>query len=155
LYSARFIDRSGTDELALVVRVETLDWFIDRHPPLVLDLASWRSPHGVWVVIVSYQLLPSFGEAKGGSFYLNPRQELEAELLHKLMQQESLPVIFLSEDCASHYTIKVMLDPQALMAWRRQVEEIKQELKDRPTIEEHDLEFAAAVHELSMQEGEG
>jgi hypothetical protein len=121
LYSARFIDRSGTDELALVVRVEALDWFLDVYPPVFLDLVSWRSPRGAWVVVVSYQLRPSFGAAKGGSFYMNPRQEAEAELLRKLIQQESLPVIFLSQDCASHYTTKAILDPQVLMTWRQQL----------------------------------
>ena len=152
LYSARFIDRAGTDELALVVRVEDLEWFLEMHPPVFLDLVSWHSPRGAWVVIVSYQLHPSFGGTKGGSFYVNPRQETEAELLHKLTHQESLTVVFLSEDCESHYTSKVMLDPQVVMTWRRQVEEIKHELKGRGIVEEHDEEFAAAVRELSMHE---
>jgi hypothetical protein len=152
LYSARFIDRSGTDELVLVVRVEALDWFFEMQPPLFLDLAPWRSPQGVWVVIVSYQLRPNFGGAKGGSFYVNPRQETEAELLRKLTRQESLPVIFLSEDCESHYTSKVMLDPQVLITWRLQVEEIQQGLKDQVALEDDDRAFAAAVCALSMQE---
>jgi hypothetical protein len=154
LYSARFIDRSGTDELALVVRVEALDWFFEMQPPVLLDLASWRSPQGVWVVVVSYQLHANFGGPKGGSFYVNPRQVTEAELLRKLTRQESLPVIFLSEDCASHYTSKVMLDPQALMTWRLQIEEIQQGLKDTAALEGDDKEFAAAVRTLSMQEEE-
>lgn len=154
LYSARFIDRSGTDELVLVVRVEALDLFFEMQPPLFLDLASWRSPQGVWVVVVSYQLRPNLSGAKGGSFYVNPRQEAEAELLRKLMRQESLPVIFLSEDCEAHYTSKVMLDPQALMTWRLQIEEIQQGFKDKVALEGDDSEFAAAVRALSMQEEE-
>lgn len=152
LYSARFIARSGTDELVLVVRVEALDWFFEMQPPLLLDVTPWRSSQGVWVVIVSYQLRSSFGGAKGGSFYMNPRQEAEAELLRKLTQQESLPVIFLSEDCESHYTAKVMLDPQALMTWRLQIEEIREGLKGKVSLEGDDEEFAAAVRALSMQE---
>jgi hypothetical protein len=69
-----------------------------------------------------------------------------------LTRQESLPVIFLSEDCESHYTSKVMLDPQVLMTWRLQVEEIQQGLKDQVEREDDDREFAAAVCALSMQE---
>lgn len=152
LYSARFIARSGTDELVLVVRVEALDWFFEMQPPLLLDVTPWRSSQGVWVVVVSYQLRSSFGGAKGGSFYMNPRQEAEAELLRKLTQQEALPVIFLSEDCESHYTAKVMLDPQALMTWRLQIEEIREGLKGKVSLEGDDEEFAAAVRALSMQE---
>jgi hypothetical protein len=85
---------------------------------------------------------------------VNPRQEAEAELLRKLMRQESLPVIFLSEDCEAHYTSKVMLDPQALMTWRLQIEEIQQGFKDKVALEGDDSEFAAAVRALSMQEEE-
>jgi len=152
LYSARFIDRAGTNELMLVVRVEVLDWFFEMHPPLFLDLGSWHSPHGVWVVVVSYKLRPSFGDVKGGSFYLNPRQEADAELLRKLIRQEALPVIFLSEDCEIHYTSKMMLDPQVLMNWRQQIEEIEQGLKGKTSGEDCEEEFAAAVRELSGQE---
>src|SRR5262249_35848416 len=114
LYSARFIDRESTDELIVVLRVEMLDWLIEVQPQRTLDLAWWRSPRGVWVFILSYQLRPNFGASKGGAFYLNPRAGSEAELLRKLVQQESLPIIFLSEDCDSHYTSKVLVDPQLL-----------------------------------------
>jgi hypothetical protein len=152
LYSARFIDRIGTDELALVVRVEALEWFLDAHPPVSLELTSWRSSGGVWVVVVSYQLHPHFGGEKGGSFYVNPRQATEADLLSKLTLQDALTVVFLSEDCESHYTSKMMLDPQAVTTWRRQIKEINQELKNRTASEGEDEEFAAAVRELSMQD---
>ena len=152
LYSARFIDRAGTDELALVVRVEDLEWFLDTQSPVSLELTSWRSSGGAWVVTVSYQLHASFGGAKGGSFYMNPRQTMEAELLRKLTRQDTLVVVFLSEDCESHYTSKVMLDPQAVTTWRRQIVEINQGLKGQMTSEGDDEEFAAAVRELSMQD---
>ena len=152
LYSARFIDRAGTDELVLVARVASLEEFLDAYPPVLLDMTSWRSSRGVWVVVVSYQLRLSFGGTKGGSFYLDPRQETEARLLGKLMQQDALPIIFLSEDCDSHYTSKAIFDPQVVMTWRQQLEEIQREQKGRPVLAEHDEEFAAAVHELSMQE---
>ena len=33
LYCPRFIDRTGTDELALVVRVELIDFFLDAQLP--------------------------------------------------------------------------------------------------------------------------
>ncbi len=152
LYSARFIDREGTDELVLVVRVEMLDWFLGVQPPLTLDLASWRSPHDVWVTLLSYQLRPNFGGSKGGSFYLNPRVNSEAELLRKLVRQESLPVIFLSEDCESHYTSRVLIDPQMLQTWRQQLDEIQFGLQGRPTVDGDDPEFTAAVQELLEQE---
>lgn len=152
LYSARFIARTGTNELVLVVRVEALEWFLDRQPPILLDLLSWRSPQGVWVVVISYQLCPNFGVAKGGSFYLNPLQESEAELLHKLTRQEFLPVIFFSEDCEVHYTTKVRLDSQTLMHWRLQIEEVQRELKGKTAFESDKREFAAAVRALARQE---
>jgi hypothetical protein len=152
LYSARFIDREGTDELVVVVRVEMLEWFLDVQPPLTLELGSWRSPRGVWVVLVSYQLRPNFGVAQGGSFYLNPRLTSEAELLRKLVQQESLPVIFLSEDCGTHYTLRVPIDPQQRQTWRQQVEEVRLDLKGRVLEEGDDPEFAAAVQVLLEQE---
>lgn len=148
LYSARFIDREGTDELIVVVRVEMLDWFLEVQPPLTLDLISWRSPRGVWVSVLSYALRPNFGDSKGGTFYLNPRVDAEAELLRKLVQQELLPVIFLSEDCESHYTSRVLVDPQSLQAWRQQIDEVKLGLKGRPSVDGGDPEFAATVQEL-------
>lgn len=152
LYSARFIDRDDTDELAVVVRVEALDWFLGVQPPLLFDMVSWRSPRGVWVVILSYQFRANFGSAKGGSFYLNPRQPAEAEVLRKLLLRDSLPVIFLSEDCQSHYTSPVTFDPQVMDMWRQQIEEVKAGIRGKPAIENVDEEFDSAVRELQMQE---
>lgn len=154
LYSVRFIDRTGTDELAMVVRVEELDWFIEVQPPALFDMVSWRSPRGVWVVVLSYQLRPTFGGTKGGSFYLNPRQHEEAEVLRKLVSKDSLPVIFLSEDCEAHYTVTVPLDPAVLAVWRGQLDEVKLGLKGRPMSEGPDLEFEEVVRELQMQDDE-
>jgi hypothetical protein len=102
----------------------------------------------VWVSILSYQLRPNFGGSKGGTFYLNPLVNSEAELLRKLVQQEALPIIFLSEDCESHYTSRVLIDPQLLQVWRQQIDEVKSGLKGRPSVDGDDPEFAAAVQEL-------
>lgn len=151
LYSARFIDRAGTDELALVARVEELDWFVKVQPPALFDMVSWRSPRGVWVVVLSYQLRPTFGGTKGGSFYLNPRQHEEAEVLRKLVSKDSLPVIFLSEDCEAHYTVTVPLDPAVLAVWRGQLEEVNAGINGKPVIENLEQEFSAAVQELLEQ----
>jgi hypothetical protein len=151
LYSARFIDREGTNELVVVVRVEMLDWFLDVQPPLTLDLVSWRSPRGVWVSVLSYELRPNFGASRGGAFYLNPLVHAEAELLRKLVQQEALPVIFLSEDCESHYTSRVLVDPQLLQLWQQQVKEIQSGLRGRSLVDGDDPAFTAAVQELLEQ----
>jgi len=150
LYSARFIDREGTEELAVVTRVEALDWFMEAYPPLTLNLTTWCSLRGTWVVTIAYQLRPTFGGAKGGIFYLNPRQTVDAEILRKLLQQEGLPVIFLSEDCTEHYTVKIVQDPQELKRWQELVEEMSQALtKGVPREVEQD--FALAVRELEDQ----
>lgn len=151
LYSARFIDRAGTDELAIITRVEELDWFVEVQPPVLFDMVSWRSPRGAWVVVLSYQMRPNFGGTKGGSFYLNPSHPGEAEVLRKLVQKDSLPVIFLSEDCESHYTVSIPLDSQVLTLWRGQLEEVNVGLKGKPFIEDLDEEFSAAVQELLEQ----
>ena len=90
LYSARFIDRDGTDELALVVRVEELEWFVESGLPLAVSLCTWQSSRGVWLAAIAYQLSPSFGEARAGVFFLNPRRTEDATLLDKLPRQERL-----------------------------------------------------------------
>lgn len=154
LYSARFIDREHTQELALVTRVEVLDSFLGASPPLTLDLAAWRSLQGIWVVVVSYRLHPAFGNTQAGVFYLNPRQSADAGLLRKLLQQETLPVIFLSADCQEHYTAGVVLDPQALAGWRRQLDEIDQVRGGKTFTGEADLAFEIAVQELQAQHGQ-
>ena len=46
LYCPRFIDRTGTDELALVVRVELFDFFLDAQFPLTVDLPRGRVHKG-------------------------------------------------------------------------------------------------------------
>ena len=121
MYSVRFIDREGTQELAVVSRVEDLDWFIDAPLPLTLSLCTWQSPERIWVVAIGYQLHPTFGGSKGGVFHLNPRQASDAALLHKLVRQDNLTVIFLSEDTGLHYTVSVPLSPQQLAGWRAAV----------------------------------
>lgn len=154
LYSARFIDREGTEELALVIRVEVLDFFLDASLPLALDLTTWQSPQEIWVVAISYRLHPTFGSTQTGVFYLNPRQLADAELLRKLLQQETLSVIFLSADCEEHYTVGVVLDPQALGGWRQQLDEINQ-VKGRKTFtDEVDADFELAMRELQAQHGQ-
>ena len=148
LYSPRFIDRSGTDELALVVRVEVIDSFLDAHLPLTIDLSTWQSSQGTWVVIVTYQLHPTFGPSTGGTFYLNSQQNADAEILRKLLRQEGLFLIFLNEDCTEHYTTSLFFDPQVLTRWGQQVGEIKEALGDTMLRDEHDKEFERAVREL-------
>jgi hypothetical protein len=148
LYSPRFIDRTGTDELALVVRVELLDFFLDAQLPLTIDLATWQSSHGAWVVIVTYQLHPTVGPATGGTFYLNPRQEMDSEILRKLLRQEALTVVFLSEDCIEHYTTRLFFDPQASARWWQQIGEMKEALADTTLHDGHEAEFERAVQEL-------
>ena len=121
LYSVRFIDREGTQELAVVSRVEDLDWFIQAPLPLSLSLAAWQSPERIGVVAIGYQLHPTFGGSKGGVFYLNPRQASDAAILHKLIRQDNLAVILLSEDTGLHYTVSVPLSPQQLERWQAAV----------------------------------
>jgi hypothetical protein len=103
------------------------------------------------VVVLSYQVCPNFGGTKGGSFYLNPRHSGEAEVLRKLVLKESVPVVFLSEDCESHYTVSVPLDSQVLALWRGQLEEINMGLSGKPFVEGADTEFDLAVQELLEQ----
>ncbi len=121
LYSVRFIDREGTQELAVVSRVEDLDWFIEAPLPLTLSLSTWQSPERIWVVAIGYQLHPTFGGSKGGVFYLNPRQASDAALLQKLVRQDKLTVILLSEDTELHYTVSVPLSPPQLERWQAAV----------------------------------
>ena len=124
LYSVRFIDREGTQELAAVSRVEDLDWFIDAPLPLTLSLCTWRSPERIWVVAIGYQLHPTFGGSKGGVFYLNPRQASDAALLQKLVRQDKLTVVLLSEDTELHYTVSVPLSPPQLARWQASVAQL-------------------------------
>jgi hypothetical protein len=150
LYSVRFIDREGTDEIAAVVRVEVLDWFLEVRPPLVLDLAAKRNSQGTWVVVMTYQLRPNFGGWQGGVFYLNPRQLADGEILRKLLRQESLPVVFLSDDCQTHYTLPVGLDPQDLGRWRETWSEVQLATVGRQLAGEIDPDFDAAVQEFAV-----
>ncbi len=121
LYSLRFIDREGTDELAAVVRVEDLDWFVDTPRPLSLGLVVWRAPQRVRVVAVGYRLHPGFGSDKGGVFHLDPRRAEDAALLRKLVARDTLTAIFLSADTGLHYTVPVPLAPDQLQDWRMAV----------------------------------
>ena len=150
LYSARFIDREESDEIAVVVRVEALDWFLEAHPPLTLDLATWCSCQGTWVVTLAYQLHPVFGGAKSGVFYLNPRQAADAEILRKLLRQEGLSVIFLSEDGNEHYTVEVVQDPQELERWRQLVANMSHALAGAQPVDGYDPDFEAALQEFQL-----
>ncbi|MBI3798241.1 MAG: hypothetical protein HY268_14910 [Deltaproteobacteria bacterium] len=149
LYSARFIDREGTEEIAVVVRVEALDWFMEAYPPLTFNLTTWCSPQGTWVVAITYQLQPTFGGAKGGIFYLNPRQTADAEILRKLLRQDGLPAIFFSEDCTEHYTVKIVQDPQELNRWRELIDAMSQALAREVPSNDVDQDFELAVRELA------
>ena len=148
LYSPRFIDRAGTDELALVVRVELLDFFLDAQLPLTIDLSTWQGSQGTWVVIVTYRLHPTFGPSTSGMFYLNPRQETDSEILRKLLRQEALSIVFLSEDCAEHYTTRFFFDPQASARWWQQVGAMKIALGETKLRDDYDEEFEQALPEL-------
>ena len=148
LYSARFIDREGTEELALVVRVEVLDFFFDLHPPLTLTLDTWKSSQGVWVVLVTYQLPSPVGPPQAGVFYLNPRHAADREILRKLSQREALSAIFLNEDCQEHYTVSIVFDPQIFTQWQAQLKAIAQEVQHPLLTGDTDPPFEAAIEEL-------
>lgn len=148
LYSARFIDREGTEELALVIRVEVLDFFFGMHPPLTLDVNTWRSSQGVWIVLVAYQLPSPAGPPQRGVFYLNPQHTADHEILRKLLQRETLAAIFLSEDCQEHYTVSIVHDPQTFAQWQTQLKAIAQEVQKPLLTGDTDLRFEAAVQEL-------
>jgi len=150
LYSARFIDREGTEELAVVVRVEAIDWFFEVQPLLTLDLTPWCSPQGTWIVAIVYQLHPAFGGAKGGVFHLNPRQVADAEILRKLLRQEGLVAILLSEDCHEHYTVRVAQDPRELDRWRQVAADMNRALAGTQLIDGYDPDFAAALQEFQL-----
>ena len=153
LYSVRFIDREGTQELAVVSRVEDLDWFIDAPLPLSLSLCTWQSPEQVWVVAVGYQLHPTFGGSKGGVFYLNPRQASEAALLRKLVGQEKLTVILLSEDTELHYTVSVPLSPPQLERWQAAVARLGLPAPDALLDAEEDPAFERTLEAFQAQYG--
>lgn len=150
LYSPRFIDRAGTDELALVVRVELLDFFLEAQVPLTVNLSTWQSSQGTWVVIVTYQLHPTFGSGTGGMFYFNPCQESDNEILRKFLRQETLSVVFLSEDCTEHYTTRIFFDPQAQTRWWQQVGEMKDALTGSGFPDDHETKFEQAAQELDL-----
>jgi hypothetical protein len=152
LYSARFIDREGTEEIAVVVRVEAIDWFFEVQPPLTLDLTTWCSSQGTWVVTIGYQLRPTFAGAKGGVFYLNPRQVADAEILRKLLRQEGLVVILLSEDCHEHYTVRVVQDPRELERWRQLAADMNRALTGMQLADGYDPGFAAALQEFQLEQ---
>jgi len=148
LYSARFIDRDGTEDLALVSRVEVLDFFFEQRPPLTLDVTAWQSSQGIWIVLVTYRLPSPGGPPQTGVFYLNPRQAADSEILRKLSQRDTLSVIFLSEDCQEHYTVSIPYDPQRFERWQTQLITIAQEVSKPLLTAEMDPDFDAAVQEL-------
>lgn len=153
LYSARFIDRDGTDELALVVRVEELEWFVESGLPLAVSLCTWQSSRGVWLAAIAYQLSPSFGEARAGVFFLNPRRAEDVALLDKLPRQERLAVIFLSADCATHYTISLPQDDELRAEWRERIAHATQAGPDTSPSAEPDPAFEAALDEFQERYG--
>ena len=151
LYSVRFIDREGTQELAIVSRVEDLDWFLEAPVPLTLTLTFWQSPQKTGVVAIGYQLHPTFGASKGGIFYLNPRQESDSAILHKLVQQDNLVAIFLNEDCSLHYTASLPLAPQQLEKWRKSLAVLNEEAKGRLLDSQEDADFDTALSMFQEQ----
>ena len=151
LYSVRFIDREGTQELAVVSRVEDLDWFIEAPLPLTLSLCTWQSPEQIWVVAIGYHLHPKFGGSKGGVFYLNPRQASEAVILQKLVQQEKLTVILLSDDTELHYTVSVPLSPPQLERWQAAVARLGLSAVDALLDTEEDPAFNRALQAFQAQ----
>ncbi len=153
LYSVRFIDREGTQELAVVSRVEDLDWFIDAPLPLSLSLCTWQSPKGIWVVAIGYQLHPTFGGSKGGVFYLNPRQASDTAIVRKLVRQEKLTVILLSEDTELHYTVSVPLSPPRLERWQAAVARLDPSATDALLDAEEDPAFNRALQAFQAQYG--
>ncbi len=153
VYSVRFIDREGTQELAVVSRVEDLDWFIEAPLPLTLRLSTWQSPEQIWVVAIGYQLHPTFGGSKGGVFYLNPRQASDTALLHKLVRQDKLTVILLSDDTELHYTVSVPLSPPQLERWQAAVARLGLPAAGALSDAEEDPAFDRALRAFQEQYG--
>jgi hypothetical protein len=147
LYSPRFITREDTNEVALVTRVEVLDFFLEVYPPLILDLETWCGSDNIWGASLHYRFRTRFGGSYQGVFYLNPRQRSDVALLRHVTQHETLTAVFLSEDCNEHYTVDLVHDPQALARWQQLVSSlpIEEALLDADV---EDTTFMAAVDEL-------
>ncbi len=148
LYSVRFLDRDGTDELALVVRVEELEWFVETDLPLAVSLCTWQSGQGVWLAAIAYQLYPSFGETKAGVFFLNPRRAADVALLDKLPRQERLAVIFLSADCTTHYTTTLPQDDDQRAEWQDWISHLKRTVSNTNLSADLDSAFETALVEF-------
>lgn len=146
LYSLRFIDREGTDELAAVVRVEDIDWFVGTPRPLSLGLVAWRAPQRIRVVAVGYRLHPGFGGDKGGVFHLDPRRAEDAALLRKLVARDTLTAIFLSAGTELHYTVPVPLAPDQLQDWRMAVSRL--DAAETPEAQSDEQTFDSACAEF-------
>jgi len=153
LYSIRFIDREGTQELAVVTRVEDLELFLEAPLPLTLALTTWQSPQKTRVVAIGYQLHPTFGANKGGVFYLNPCQASDSTILDKLVQQDNLALIFLNEDCSLHYTTALPLAPRQLEKWQKSLALLNEESRGSllDSQKDEDAEFATALHMFQEQ----
>ena len=137
----------------MVSRVEDLDWFIEAPLPLTLRLSTWQSPEQIWVVAIGYQLHPTFGGSKGGVFYLNPRQASDAALLHKLVRQDKLTVILLSDDTELHYTVSVPLSPPQLERWQAAVARLGLPAAGALSDAEEDPAFDRALQAFQEQYG--
>ena len=123
----------------------------NRALPLAVSLCTWRSSRGVWLAAVAYQLSPSFGEARAGVFFLNPRRTEDVALLDKLPRQERLAAIFLSADCETHYTITLPQDDELRAGWRERVARITQVGPDTSPSDEPDPAFEDALDEFQAQ----
>jgi hypothetical protein len=148
LYSARFIDSEGSQEIVLVARVEDLESFMEVEPHATLNLTVWCSPQDTWVVALAYLLHCAFAEAKGEIFYLNPRQTSDSEILRKLLRQETLHVIFFSADLSEHLTVGVVQPPQKLAHWQQLVENVNRLLTGEKLAGDFDPDFALAQRDF-------
>jgi hypothetical protein len=79
LYSARFIYCEGSEEVALVVRVEELEWFVDAQPPLTSTLTMWQSTRGTWDCYGYLSTASNFGRNTRGGFLFEPPSSRRCE----------------------------------------------------------------------------
>ena len=106
-YTSAFITVREWSEPTLVMRVEELSSFQQREYRAHIAFRAWRSRQGTWVVAVPFQIDVHPRLHVQGVPCLNPRHEVDDEVMQKFVVAEHVRFLFLSADLEEAEEVQV------------------------------------------------
>src|SRR5712692_6930611 len=151
LYKPRIFGLEGGEGTGLLMRVKDLAPFHNPELPVALKLVAYQSEQDTWVICLALRVMELPQGTLVAAAYLNPRQSRDYELLSRLSNQQTFPILFLNEDVQEGVDVSLSWSAVQREEVSRIIENIKKSLTSSRLGGGFDPDFEAALMEFQNE----